>query len=78
MKKQFKIGDRVQITEFENIEKLIGEKGVIVDFDNDGDALLKMDNNVGTYSYSRFSNYVSDRNDLVILDARFNQKIKHI
>ena len=78
MKKEFKIGDRVQIVEFEHDEKLVGEKGVIVDFDKDGDALLKMDNDVETYSYTGFSSYVSDRADLVILDSRFNQKIKHI
>ena len=68
-KTNFKIGDRVRITESGSSffrDTVVGLEGTVVTLDYNGDAVLKMDKDIGCYN--NYGGYRSDRRDLYIID----------
>ena len=51
MKKEFKIGDRVEITESTALKRdeVLGKQGVIISFDEDDDEVILLDTPSETY-----------------------------
>lgn len=76
--KTFKIGDRVRILNYDCADHLLGLEGEIVAVDKDGDLVFKADNDIGTYDYCCFSEYKSDKADLVNIQLGLGHELEKI
>jgi len=75
MKTQFKIGDRVKVTFHEDLKKL--DNGTVVAIDEDGDYLVKLDNEQDyLFNYCMFNKYKSDKFDLVNIQFSLGQEME--
>lgn len=78
MKKEFKIGDRVEVTAIcDGYYKIIKENGIILGFD-EMDAVVKIDSGNGYYSDDYVINHKSDKDDLITIQTSLGHTIKHI